>query len=382
MWFPFRRKAKIDYSKIICPYIEYDHGVNPRWFLWQLYHEPISQLVDERVYSNSALRFLRANAELIDESVEIEDDTKAEDGDDLLPFGYDERGAKFMYRDNLVAASQSADETVKLTLYRPLSKPFVTDDFAKWVIETKGESKVSILVRKNGGLVANKVAFKPPVIEDLELNYGTGFNKTYEKLKGILDSDRSSLILMHGAPGSGKSTLLKHLSSVVDREWIFIPTGIADQLASPDFISLLMDKKGAVLILEDAEGAVQARGSERVNETAVSSLLNISDGILGSILSISILVTYNCEKQFIDPALLRKGRLSLDLTLGPLNIEDSKRLAKHLGKEVEVTKPMTIAEIYGSDVDTGYVPSEPKQVGFHTLITTPERAGERKKVGE
>lgn len=364
------------------PYSVWDTSLNPQYWVWEHYHEPVSSVSDERLYSNGAVRFLESNAVLITDHIEIEDKTDTDD-DDLFPlYSQGQRSKRFWFKHNLVSATVQDDDTYKLEFYRAASQKSVHEEFAKWVVERKGDSKVSILIRKNGSLVANKVSFKPPVIDDLELNYGTGFNKTYAKMKGILDSGKSSLTLLHGAPGSGKSTLLKHLSSVVSRDWIFIPTGLADQLASPDFISLLMDKKGAILILEDAEGAVQTRGNERSNETAVSTLLNLTDGVLGSILDLAILVTYNCDKQFIDPALLRKGRLSLDLSLGPLSIPDAKRLATHLGKTIDITSPMTLADLYGADTDTGYTPPKERQVGFHTLIATPKTGGEKEKEGE
>lgn len=353
------------------PYSCWDTALNPQYWVWEYYHEPGSSVTDERSYLNGAVRFLETHGVLISDNIKIKDITKPEE-DGYPLFSQGERSKRFWYKDNLVSASVNDDETYKLDFCRPASKKSVHEEFARWVVERKGDSKVSILIRKNGSLIANKVSFKPPVIDDLEMNYGSGFTKTYTKLKGILDNDRSSLILCHGQPGTGKSTLLKYLSSVVNREVIFIPTGLCDQLASPDFISLLMDKKGAILILEDAEGAVQTRGNERSNETAVSTMLNISDGVLGSILELKLIVTYNCDKQFIDPALLRKGRLSLDMSLGTLSVKDAKRLATHLGKTIEVTKPMTLADIYMADTDTGYIPLEPKQVGFHTLLPTPK----------
>jgi SpoVK/Ycf46/Vps4 family AAA+-type ATPase len=146
---------------------------------------------------------------------------------------------------------------------------------------------------------------------------------------------------------------------------------MTDQLASPDFISLLMNKKEAVLILEDAEKAVQERGGNG-NDSAVATLLNLADGILGSLLNISIIVTYNADRQFIDKALLRKGRLSFDYDFGPLKTADAARLMKHLGKDAAVEGPMTLADIYGVEDDTGHTPVEPKQVGFSALLSSQE----------
>ena len=364
------------------PYSVWDTSLNPQYWVWEHYHEPVSSVSDERLYSNGAIRFLETNAVLITDHIEIEDKTDTDDDDFLSKYSQGQRSKRFWYKHNLVSATVQDDDTYKLEFYRAASQISVHEEFTKWVVERKGDSKVSILIRKNGSLVANKVSFKPPVIDDLELNYGSGFKKTHEKMKGILDEGGSSLFMINGSPGTGKSNYLKYLSSIVDREFVFISPGLASSLSSPDFISLLMDKKGGVLILEDAEGAVKARGSENSDDTAVSSLLNITSGFLGDILSISVIITTNADHPFVDPAMMRKGRLSLSLTMGPLSVEDAKRLAKHLGKDIEPSVPMTLAEIYGADTDTGYTPPKERQVGFHTLFPTPNPDDSQEKVGE
>ena len=70
----------------------------------------------------------------------------------------------------------------------------------------------------------------------------------------------------------------------------------------------MMKYPDSVLIIEDAEKVVRNRNGNG-NETAVSNLLNLSDGILGDCLKTQIVATFNTERQLIDKALLRKGRL-------------------------------------------------------------------------
>lgn len=380
---PSRQKARqISYPKVDLPrlyrkmakgsgnpYGIWDSGLNPRYLLWELYKQPVCQLSDERPYSTRALQHLIQYGQLIDGFAEIEDATQEDD--DSMPTFFGDGSAqnqRFIYRDNLITATLRDDMTYTLEFYHPVSKSCVQADFGKWILERKGESKVSILVSRNGNLVTNKVSFAPPVIQDIDLNYGTGFTKKYEALVAKLNERKSGIILVHGSPGSGKSTMFKHLSSIIDREWIFIPPNLADRLASPDFISLLMNKKEAVLILEDAEQAVQSR--ENVQDTgSISTLLNLSDGILGSLLSITCVVSFNFNRDGIDPALLRPGRLLMDIDFPPLSIEDAQRLSDKLGFDRKVTTPMTLAEIYNQKVDTNYVPPPPaRQMGFHTIL--------------
>lgn len=370
------------------PYGLWDSGLNPRYLLWEIYKQPISQLSDERPYSNRAFMHLMEHGQLIDEYCEIEDAQLKDQDDDVIPFyreGSNSHNKRFIYKDNFITASLTDDMTYCLEFFHPVSKPCVQKEFEKWVIQRKGESKVSILVSRNGNLGTSKVSFAPPVINDMELNYGTGFTQKYKNLVDKLNLRKSGIILMHGSPGSGKSTMLKHLSSIIDREWIFIPPNLADRLASPDFISLLMNKKEAVLILEDAEQAIHSR--ENTQDTgSIATLLNLSDGILGNLLSITCVISFNFNQDGIDPALLRPGRLLMDLDFPPLSIEDAQRLSDKLGFGLKVERPMTLAEIYNQKNDNNYTPPAKvsnKEIGFHTLLTqpvTPKDNCEKEKV--
>jgi hypothetical protein len=263
----------------------------------------------------------------------------------------------------LVSATVQDDDTYKLEFYRAASQKSVHEEFAKWVVERKGDSKVSILIRKNGSLVANKVSFKPPVIDDLELNYGSGFGKVHEKIVEKMNEKKAGLYLLHGPAGTGKSNYIKYLTSIIDREALWIPVGMSDKLSDPDFISLLMDKRECILIFEDAEQAVQSRDSIH-DSSSVSTLLNLSDGILGNIINASLILSYNSDTSTIDPALLRPGRLSVDYTFEALKMEDAKRLCAHLGKDTQVVGPMTLAEIYNADAKAEYVPPAKRKIGF------------------
>lgn len=367
-------------------YGAWDNTVNPRYLIYSTYREPVSMLNDERTFNLDALVFLRKEGKLIDEMLRVEDKVKdavpgGDDDDEIedggVPLFWEgdinpDSGAKFWYKENIIDVTVE-EEGVNLTFYRPLSKPFANEDFEKWVIETEGDSRVSILVSRNGSMSVNSVTFDPPVISDLELNYGTGFGKVHEKVLARLNEKRAGLIIFHGSPGSGKSTYIKHLSAIVNREFIFVPVNMTPELASPSFIGTLMSHKDAILILEDAEQAVRERGNGG-DDSVVSTLLNLSDGILGNILRITLIVSWNMDRQYVDKALLRRGRLLLEHDFTALNMEDAERLVKHLGKDIKVTEPMTLADIYGVQADETYVPKPRREMGFHTLIpTTPKK---------
>ena len=120
---------------------------------------------------------------------------------------------------------------------------------------------------------------------------------------------------------------------------------MVNYITDPSFIPFLMKNSDSVLIIEDAEPVLQKRdGSDRTS--AISNILNLTDGLLSDCLNISIVATFNTDTKNLDEALLRKGRLINSYSFEKLTKEKSEILLKKLGHNVEVTKPMTLAEIY------------------------------------
>jgi len=160
---------------------------------------------------------------------------------------------------------------------------------------------------------------------------------------------------------------IKHLAGLVKRRFIFIPTGMVDSIVHPSLIKVLMDNPNSILVLEDAEKAVISREHDESNSSLVSAILNLSDGILSSLLNTSLIVTFNTERQKIDSAILRKGRLFAEHKFDKLSIEESKKLAKHLNKNVNITEPMSLAEIYNDSDDNFHTEEKNRKIGFQVI---------------
>ena len=201
---------------------------------------------------------------------------------------------------------------------------------------------------------------------DIELNYGKGFKPVHEKIINTLNKKNGKgLVLLHGTPGTGKTHYLKHIASKIkDKRVLFIPPFLADFITSPEMTPFLIENSNSVLFIEDAERVITDRQTGGAN--GVSNILNITDGILSDILNIQIVATFNMDKAKIDSALLRKGRLIAEHKFDALGVEDANNLLKHLGKEANTTKPMTLTEIY--NVEEAEYKSEDKYspIGFNT----------------
>ncbi|TAD97616.1 MAG: AAA family ATPase, partial [Bacteroidetes bacterium] len=160
--------------------------------------------------------------------------------------------------------------------------------------------------------------------------------------------DDKGLVLLHGEPGTGKTHYIRYLTGKIDKKMIYIPSDYADKVASPQFLPLMISNPNSILIIEDAESIIESRESTG-RTAAVSSLLNIADGLLSDCLNLQILCTFNTHIDNIDKALLRRGRLIANYQFNALETEKAQKLSDSLGFTVKYDKPATLSDIYNSE---------------------------------
>jgi adenosyl cobinamide kinase/adenosyl cobinamide phosphate guanylyltransferase len=228
--------------------------------------------------------------------------------------------------------------------------------------DRKKKGNVHLLCSMEGVLGLQRFQVRlPPGEMELDLKYGGEVASKFSKLSEMLSSDRGGLVLVSGDPGTGKSTFIKYLATQTSRKVIYLSSGAAEQITSPDFMSFIMGHRGSVLLLEDAEKALRSR--ETGDNWAISNILNITDGILGDCLNIMVIATFNIGREQIDPALVRKGRLLLEHHFEPLSAEEANRLLERMGSDRRTSEPMTLAEIYNPE-DNFHEEREERRVGF------------------
>ena len=180
---------------------------------------------------------------------------------------------------------------------------------------------------------------------DIAINYEDDFVEIDKIIRERLNKKKDKgIVLLHGIPGTGKTTYLRFLIGKIKKKVMFLPPNVAANMTNPDFVNILIENPNSVLIIEDAENIITDR--KESGSSAVSNLLNISDGLLADCLNTQIICTFNTQLSNIDSALLRKGRLIAMYEFGKLSAGKSQTLSNQLGFETVIDEPMTLTEIY------------------------------------
>jgi len=259
------------------------------------------------------------------------------------------------------------NDLISISFFYNLTRGSLEEQLDFNVIKTyerpKKKSNINLVKTEMGHLDKEEYDLIVPDI-DLELNYGKKFLDIHNVIVERLNKKNDKgIILLHGDPGSGKTSYIKFLSKLItDKEILFIPPSMADSLSEPSIIPFLMENKNSILIIEDAERVISDREISG-SPTGVSNILNLTDGILGDCLNIQIIATFNMKRERIDSALLRKGRLIAEHKFGKLNVEETNKLLKHLGKEETVNEEMVLADIYNIDVEL-FKTNNTSKIGF------------------
>ncbi len=208
-------------------------------------------------------------------------------------------------------------------------------------------NEINLIVMGQSSLELKELEIKKTKL-NIGMNYEDDFVEVDKLIaKRLNTKNDKGIVLLHGMPGTGKTTYLRHLIAKLKKRVMFVPNNVAVNLTDPQFISLLIENPNSVLVIEDAEQVLKDR-SEGGN-SAVSNLLNISDGLLADCLNIQIICSFNTQLSNIDSALMRKGRLIARYEFGKLSIAKAQKLSDSLGFKTVIVQPMSVSEIYNQN---------------------------------
>lgn len=269
----------------------------------------------------------------------------------------------------------------KLMLYLSLSEDELTANFfydlldeelEEWVVATNHRLRskfglnrapvFKVLSRSTHSNFYTEEVKTNGFVCDVPKMYNDDFVQVASLIEDALPTDTAGLILLHGAPGTGKTSYIKNLiTKFDDLSFIFVQNEFVSELLNPDFVSFLLKNRNAVLLIEDAEKVITTR--EHSNENSVvSTILQLTDGLFSDYLNIKIICTFNTSIEKIDKALLRKGRMIAYYEFKPLVAEKASELLESM-KLAPTEDEMTLADIFNYR-SRAFQTDDSKKIGF------------------
>jgi ATP-dependent 26S proteasome regulatory subunit len=195
-------------------------------------------------------------------------------------------------------------------------------------------------------------------------NYAPEVLASYDHIVADLkaESPCGRLIVMAGEPGGGKTYMVRSLLSDIPKAaFVIVPSHLVKELGSPELLPALANARHdglngpMALIIEDADKVLVQR--EAGDMAAISSLLNMGDGILGSVLDVRIIATTNASELQMDSATRRPGRMCRYMNVGAVQPQQAESILHRLtGKYQRPVKAQTLAQIYSFARELGWTP--------------------------
>jgi hypothetical protein len=208
------------------------------------------------------------------------------------------------------------------------------------------KAAIHIIKKSNYGFDATKKTIKKKADFSPD-HYNDDFGPVADRIQSTINSDTNrGIVLLHGGIGTGKTSYIKHIMQVSKKKVYYVPPDLAHNLSDPGLIEFITGRlQDSVLVIEDAENVLRSR--EAGGSQAVSNILNISDGILGEVMSSTIIATVNCPLKELDQALMRPGRLIAEYEFRALTQAKTNYLLRKLyGEDQTSDKALTLAEIF------------------------------------
>ncbi len=158
-----------------------------------------------------------------------------------------------------------------------------------------------LLRLETGDLSTDRIDSLPEAVGDdiLRLCYGDDVLAWTERFAATTCARPGGITILEGPPGTGKTSLLTELMHRLAATHVFyaLPNSHNQALSSPEMTSFWQGENARhgdrvkVIILEDADRLLWRRGGD--NREAVSSLLNIADGLMGRMLRLHVVCSIN-----------------------------------------------------------------------------------------
>lgn len=224
-----------------------------------------------------------------------------------------------------------------------LEKEFVTKVKSSLIFSIiKDATGLRITNMGDGSSPLIRENYHPEVLDDIDFVVAS-FKK---------NPPNGRICILNGEPGTGKTHLVRAILKELDAVFLIVPSNLIDSLDKPEFMPLLLSvknehEKPIIMVIEDGDVCLVPRKNDNIS--TIASLLNLSDGILGAIIDIKMIITTNAEIRDMDQAIMRPGRLCRNITVGPLPYDQANKVFQRLTNDkstLDYQKFYTLAEIY------------------------------------
>ena len=227
--------------------------------------------------------------------------------------------------------------------------------------KTPEKPKFKLLVHSQYGFSTEEFDLK-----SFDVNVDDNYNDDIpdKKIRDFINSEsEAGLCILHGKPGTGKTYYIRALIKNCKREFIYMNKECLNYINDSSFIAFLIRSKNSVFIMEDCENVLASR--TEYNNT-ISTLLNLSDGLLGDSLNNKFICTFNTDISNIDDALLRKGRMKVCYEFKYLDKDKANKLAEKLHKKDRFDKDTPLCDVMNSESNgSENIPDKKvKKIGF------------------
>jgi len=276
---------------------------------------------------------------------------------DLVTYAEFESRYFYLWRETIIMVSLTKGK-ILISLYTAIEKE--AEDFLGLITllrpNNRKKNTYTFLVKSDDGLYENKLSFDKQEV-DIKKNYNDDL--PWDEMMRFIESKKEGLVILYGPAGTGKTTLIKYLiQENPGKDFILINS---KDLENPDcdcYLEYFLEDDNRVFILEDCEKLLLTR-NQGGGSNQLITILNMTDGLLGSTLKTKFICTFNTDIKNIDTALLRKGRMKVKYYVGPLCVEKTRELMN----DKTIQKEMTLAEIYNTEKND-FSKEPKKRIGF------------------
>lgn len=291
----------------------------------------------------------------------------------ISTLGFDENGHKsenslsvdyILKKETFVSINWRGDRI--MVHFRAAECPYIDQiiEIIKKASNKKDDEANFYMLSNDGGYLSlRRMNFKFDDKYSVDELYNDDLVEKQEIIDDFIQNAKSGLMLFHGNPGTGKTSFIKNLIRHNDgTKFIYMPNQMFNQLEAPSFINFFANHQDSIIVIEDAEALLTER---KEGNTSISTLLNLTDGMLGEALRIKVICTFNCDMSQIDSALKRKGRLKFSYDFKELSTDKTNALLKKAGHNYISEEPMVLTDIINFEAEQ-YEKKEKSTIGFNT----------------